>query len=64
MTAYSKTDMETVQIVANAMHDPALGLDRSVCLRDIVGTLEKDGFREAADHLKGAASEARGLRRP
>lgn len=55
----SKADLETVEIVADAMHDPALGLDQSVCLRDLVKALRADGFGEAADHLVGAAREAK-----
>jgi hypothetical protein len=28
--------------LVNAAHDPALGLDRSVCLRDVVDALERE----------------------
>lgn len=34
----------------NAAHDPALGLDRSVCLRDIVEALRKHDLPEGHEY--------------
>jgi hypothetical protein len=36
----------SVEDVLNAAHDPALGLDRSVCLRDVVEALREAVTRE------------------
>lgn len=43
-----------------AAHDPALGLDRSVCLRDVVEAIRNEGAKEGsdlalADHYYSAA---------
>lgn len=46
-----------------AAHDPTLGLDRSVCLRDVVEALRREGLTrtwigtEAADFLEAKFTE-------
>lgn len=50
---------EAAKQIVNAAHSPALGLDRSVCLRDVVGwlrsnsedALDGQGYIERADEV-------------
>ena len=50
-TGLEPRDRYTAHDLAMALHDPALGLDRSVCLRDVVNDLKASEWPEAADFV-------------
>lgn len=48
--AANAVDDMDVSEALSAAHDPALGLDRSVCLRDVIEALEGRGYRDIIGH--------------
>jgi hypothetical protein len=46
----------TLALTFEATHDPALGLDRSVCLRDVVERVRREegamGYHDTADFIE------------
>src|SRR5690349_19576660 len=55
MEAYPEVTISTTpRALLRIAHDPALGLDRSVCLRDVVAFLYGAGESEHADELAEA----------